>query len=64
MVDLGQKKVNSRSPFFILYTLENPQKQHLFFEFSIKIYPVFQALNNVINLLSQFMGRLSKKFNF
>jgi len=64
MVDLGQKKVNSRSPFFILYTLENPQNQHLFFEFSIKIYPVFQALNNAINLLSQFMGRLSKKFNF
>jgi len=56
MVDLGQKKVNSRSPFFICTDL-------FFFLIFFAIFTRFETLNHLISRLSQFISRLSKKFN-
>jgi hypothetical protein len=56
MVDLGQKKVNSRSPFFIC-------TDPFFFLIFFAIFTGFETLNHLISRLSQFISRLSKKFN-
>jgi len=53
MVDLGQKKVNTRSPFFILTPI-------ITLLYILKNTFIISAIY-AFNLLSQYISRLSKK---